>query len=132
MADSLLLVQPDAVGPGSNGGVQPFTPTTSAAVSAGQLLKVSGDGTVAPSTAITDELVGMAATDAASGAKVQVIGLQGNVVELTASAAVTAGAVVEPSLTAGQVKVRTSGTRVGVALTTAAGSPLKLRVLGGA
>jgi hypothetical protein len=114
------------------GGGQPFTQTTSAAVTGGQLLKVSGDGTVAPSTAITDETVGLAAHDAASGTRVTVLGLQGYVHELVASAAVTAGAVVEPSTTAGQVKLRTTGTRVGVALTTAAGSPLKLRVLGGA
>ncbi|WP_446218290.1 capsid cement protein [Micromonospora sp. IBHARD004] len=109
-----------------------FTMTASAAITGGQVLKVSGVSTVEPSTAITDELAGVAAHDAASGTRVTVWHLQGNVHELVASAAVTAGQVVEPSTTAGQVKLRTTGTRVGVALTTAAAGGAKLRVLGGA
>lgn len=108
-----------------------YTSTTSATVTGGQVLKVSGDGTVAPSTAIADQIAGIAAHDAANGAKVTIHALQGVIHELVASAAVTAGTVVEPSTTAGQVKTISSGTRLGVALTAASGAGVKLRVLGG-
>jgi Uncharacterized conserved protein (DUF2190) len=102
--------------------------TTSATVTRGQLLKVTGDGTVGPTTAITDIPIGVATHDAASGANVTMWPLV-QPFELVASAAVTAGQVVEPSTVAGQVKVATTGTRLGVALTTFAGSPLRGYVL---
>ena len=100
----------------------------SATITAGQLVKVTGPGTVAPTTAITDVPVGQVLADAASGVDTAVHVLTG-VVEMIASAAVTAGAVVEPSTVAGQCKTFTSGTRLGIALDTFAGSPLRGRVI---
>jgi len=47
-----------------------ITGTTSATVTAGQLLIVSGDGTVGPAGALAANVVGVACHDAASGALV--------------------------------------------------------------
>jgi hypothetical protein len=66
--------------------------TTSAAVTKGQLLAVSGVNTVAPTSAGTGAWVGVAATDAASGAQVMVY--TEGVHILAASGAITAGATV--------------------------------------
>jgi hypothetical protein len=54
----------------SNGQV-PFTSQASAAITGGQLVTASGDNTVAPSTT-NDHPIGVAAQDAAVGAKVAV------------------------------------------------------------
>lgn len=107
------------------------TATASAAIVGGQLVGVSGAGSVAPVTAAASpSWVGVATTDAASGAKVG--WTSGGVQELTCTTAVTAGDLVVPSGTAGQVATLAavttptaadvSGTRaiVGVALTSAA------------
>lgn len=51
-----------------------FTQTASAAITAGQALVVSGQETVAPSSAANAAYVGVAAHDAASGEKVAIIG----------------------------------------------------------
>ena len=51
-----------------SGGVTPFTQTTSAAVTGGQVLEVTATGTVGPATAATVKPVGVAAHDAASWA----------------------------------------------------------------
>lgn len=66
--------------------------TTSAAVTKGQLLYVSGDNTVAPTSAATGAWVGVAASDAASGA--QVVVYTEGVHTLAASGAIAAGATV--------------------------------------
>lgn len=97
------------------------TRRTSAAVTGGQLLIVSGSGTVAPSSAAAASWLGVAAFDAASGTDVTVF--NGGVQRLTAAGAITAGALVEPAA-AGAVASHTAGTNdvyvVGVAITTAA------------
>lgn len=118
-------------------GAKPFTATTSAAVTGGQVLAQSGSGTVeAAVTASGARVVGVAAHDAGSGAKVTVWPLDGVVHELVATAAITQGAGVIVDAVAGQVATATiataaaAGTLIGTALTTAAGSPLKLRVQG--
>lgn len=67
-----------------------ITLTASAAITAGQLVEVSGDGTVAPTGAKTADYVGVAAQAAASGARF-VVWPRGMVHESTASGAVTAG-----------------------------------------
>jgi hypothetical protein len=96
-----------------------FTRTTSAAVTGGQLLIVSGSGTVAPSSAASASWLGVAAFDAASGTLVGVFceGVQ----RLVASGSITAGALVEAAA-AGAVASHTNGTNdfnvVGVALNT--------------
>lgn len=117
-------------------GVVPFTQTTSGAVTGGTVLVASGTGTVAVSGADSAVVVGVAAHDAASGAKVTVWPMDGCIHELLATGAITAGAGVVTDAVAGTVKTATiataaaAGTLIGTALTTAAGSPSKLRVQG--
>jgi hypothetical protein len=117
-------------------GVLPFTSTTSGAVVGGNVLVWSGSGTVAAAGADSIVVAGVAAHDAASGAKVTVWPMDGVVHELVATAAITAGAGVVTDAVAGQVKTATiataaaAGSLIGTAATTAAGSPLKLRVHG--
>lgn len=116
-------------------GVKPFTVTTSGAVTGGNVVVWSGASTVAVSGADSAVVAGVAAKDAASGEKVSIWPLEGVVHELVASGAITAlaGVVSDAS---GQVKTATiataaaAGTLLGTAATTAAGSPLKLRVHG--
>lgn len=102
--------------------------TTSAAVSAGQLLYVSGDDTVAKTSAATGAWIGVAAHDAASGG--QVVVYTEGVHELAASGAIAAGARVCAAAN-GAVADFASGTDysqvVGIALSAAASS--KVRVL---
>jgi hypothetical protein len=81
-----------------------FTSTTSAAVTKGQLLYISGDNTVAPTTAATAAWVGVAAFDAASGAAVTVY--TEGVHPLIASGSITAGDLVIPAASG---QVATSG-----------------------
>lgn len=100
-----------------------FTSTASAAITGGQLLEVTGDNTVGPAAAGSQKVVGQAAHDAASGARVTVHG-RGPITEATAAATVTAGNALKAAA-AGQVTPLTVGTdndllRVGVALAGAA------------
>lgn len=120
------------------GGAEPFTATTSAAVTGGRVLMVSGNGTVSHAAADSAIAVGVAAHDAGSGAKVTVWPLDGCIHELEATGAITAAGGVNTDA-AGQVKASgtgiptqaAAGALIGTALTTAAGSPtLKLRVQG--
>lgn len=96
-----------------------FTRQASAAITGGQLVIVSGSGTVAPSTAATHAWLGVAGFDAASGDAVTIFaeGVQ----RITATGSITAGQLVEPA-TAGTVAAHTNGTAdynvVGIALTT--------------
>lgn len=100
---------------------QAVTYTAGAAITGGQLVYISGVNTVSPTTAASAAVVGVAGHDAASGAKVLVY--TGEVQEVTAAAAVTAGQTLEAAA-AGQVTPHTNGTNdcniVGVAVTTAA------------
>lgn len=112
---------------------QAITSQASAAVTGGQLLAVSGSGTVAPAGANALNWVGVATQDAANGEKVGVV--SGGVQRLTASGAVTAGDVVVAAA-AGQVSTLAAVTTptaadvtntraiVGIALTTAANGAL--------
>jgi len=118
-----------------DGGQKPFTFTASAAVTGGRVIAVSGNGTVAHAGADSATVLGVAAFDVASGGKVTVWPLEGCVHELEASGAIAAQAGVVTDAN-GQVKTATiataaaAGTLIGTAVTTAAGSPLKLRVHG--
>lgn len=112
---------------------QAITSQASAAVTGGQLLAVSGSGTVAPAGANALNWVGVATQDAVTGEKVGVV--SGGVQRLTASGAVTAGDVVVAAA-AGQVSTLAAVTTptaadvtntraiVGIALTTAANGAL--------
>ena len=94
--------------------------TTSASVSAGNLLVISGSGTVAASSTATESFIGVAGVDAASGAQVTVY--TGGIQKLIASGSITAGNTVEAAAS-GAVAAHTNGTNdgriVGVAVTTA-------------
>lgn len=111
MADYSPIYQPGDV----------ITSTTSGAVTGGQVLYVSGSGTVAATAGASSIPVGVAGCDAASGAYVPFYG-RGVVHRLTASGTVTAGDTVEAAA-AGAVATHTIGTNdariFGVALTTA-------------
>ena len=106
------------------GGAVPFTQTTSAAVTGGQVLVASAASTVGPSGGASAVAIGVAAHDAASGAKVSVWPLANVVHELTTTGTVTALDGVTSS-TAGTVAtgvvatVAAAGTLIGIALTTA-------------
>ena len=118
-------------------GAQPFTATTSAAVTGGRVVAISGNGTVAHAGAASTVACGVAAHDAASGAQVTVWPLEGVVHEIEAASAITAAGGVQTAAN-GQVDPATTsigaasaaGTLIGRALTTAAGSPLKVRFVG--
>jgi len=112
---------------------QSLTMTASAAITGGQLVRVSGSGTVAPTSAASADWLGVAAADAASGAVVTVF--SGGVQRCTASGSITAGANVEGAA-AGAVASHTNGTAdaniVGLALTSATnGNPVNVQFLRG-
>ncbi|SFK92570.1 hypothetical protein SAMN05216275_14161 [Streptosporangium canum] len=116
------------------GGAAPFTMTASATVTGGQVLFASGVGTVAPTAGANGAYVGVAAHDAASGARVTVWPIPGVVHESVTPAGVTAGGALTSS-TAGGVDsgtlatVAAAGTLIGTALSTAA-SAAKCRWIG--
>ena len=106
------------------GGAQPSTMTTSAPVTGGQVLIVTGSSTVGPAAAASGLVVGVAAHDAASGAQVTVWPLPGVTHETVTPTGITAGNALS-SAAAGTVDPGTlgtlaaAGTLIGVALTTA-------------
>lgn len=77
--------------PAFSGGTAPITLQASATVTGGRLVEVTGNSTVGPAGAASTKVVGVAAFDAASGAKVDVWPLPGIVHEVTASGAIAAG-----------------------------------------
>jgi predicted RecA/RadA family phage recombinase len=112
---------------------QDITMTASAAITGGQLVRVSGSGTVAPTTAASADWLGVAANDAASGAKLTIY--TGGVQLPVASGTIAAGANVEGAAS-GQVASHTNGTNdfniVGIALTAATvGNPVSVQMLRG-
>lgn len=117
---------------------QAQTAVASATIVGGQLLAVSGVGTVAPAGANAGNVVGVAASDAASGETVtyQTVGRH----FLTASGTVTAGDIVVAAA-AGAVSTLAAVTTptaadvtntraiVGVAITTATtGNPVEIQI----
>jgi hypothetical protein len=119
-----------------SGGAQPFTSTTSAAVTGGTIAIASGSGTVGVGTAAATTVVGVFAHDAASGAKVTVWPLENVVHEIVCANNITAAGGVQAAAT-GQVDPATTsiaaasaaGTLIGIALTTAT-STNKVRFIG--
>lgn len=103
-----------------------ITSAASATITAGQLVSVSGSGTVAPSGAADAPWLGVAGFDAASGDKLTVY--TGGVQRIVAgTGGVTAGQLVHAGAS-GTVVAHTNGTNdydiVGVALTTATATNL--------
>ena len=115
-------------------GNSTFTATTSATVTGGQILAASAAGTVAPAGAVSTFCVGVAAHDAASGAKVTVWPLANLVHESVATGTVTALDGVSAAASGGLQTVvlatgAAAGTLIGIALTTAT-NPNKVRWIG--
>lgn len=104
------------------GTTAPITFQANATVIGGRLVEVVGNGLVAPAGAASVKVVGIAAHDAASGAKVVVWPLPGLVHEVTGAGAIAAG----DNLAAGAAGVvapiaaGTFGQLIGVALAAAA------------
>jgi hypothetical protein len=111
----------------------PHTSTASAAITGGQLLEVTGAGTVGPATASSVKVVGVAAHDTPSGGRVTVHPIASVIHEFVAgSGGVTAGQPVRVGAASNAVlpvSAGTTGTQVGVALNSAAGAAL-VQVLG--
>ena len=108
---------------------QVLTLKASAAVTGGQLLAITGSGTVGPAGAAAANWVGVAAFDGATNDNVTIH--SGGVQSLTASGAITAGDSLV-SAAAGQVSTGAAATPsafVGVALTSAAnGAKVRVKV----
>jgi hypothetical protein len=117
-----------------SGGAVPLTFTTSGAVTGGQVLVASATGTVAAAGGVSAVAVGVAAHDAASGARVTVWPLANVVHEIVATGTVTALDGIT-SAAAGLVQtgvvatVAAAGQLIGIALTTAT-NPAKVRFIG--
>lgn len=106
---------------------QAVTLKASASITGGQVVAVSGNGTVAPAGADSAAWVGVAAFDAATNDNVTIF--CGGVQNVTASGAITAGDAIECAAS-GAVATAASATAltyVGIALTTAADAA-KVRV----
>lgn len=107
---------------------QSVTLKASATITGGQVVVVSGSGTVAASSGVSPAVVGVAAFDAATNDNVTIH--VGGVQVCTASGTVTAGNTVDAAAS-GAVATHTNGTNdfniVGVALTTATtGNPVRV------
>lgn len=94
---------------------QAITLTASAQIVGGQLLEVSGAGTVGVAGADSAKVVGVAGVDAASGERLTVY--CGGVQRLAAAGEITAGAPVYAAA-AGQIQA-SGNNKIGIALTTA-------------
>lgn len=117
-------------------GINPFTVTSSATIVGGQLVAISGSGTVGVAGALSTAVVGIAAHDCASGARLSVWPLSGLVHETTNGNAgtITAGTSIVPGAT-GNADTATTATAaaagylMGTAVTTAA-TGAKVRWIG--
>jgi hypothetical protein len=110
---------------------QSVTRKATAAIDGGQVVVVSGSGTVAPSAGANAAWVGVAAHPAAIGDDVTIF--KGGVQRPLASAAITAGDIVVTAA-AGRVVTNAApgaGQQVGIALTTqaTAGQPVEVDFL---
>jgi hypothetical protein len=94
--------------------------TASATITTGQVLEVTGSGTLGPAGAASTATVGMAVGNAASGAPVRLYTANG-VWSSTASGGITAGArlVAGAAGTVATIGANTFQTMIGTALTTA-------------
>jgi hypothetical protein len=104
-----------------------FTRSSSAAITAGQLVSVSGSGTVAPSGAGDANWLGVAAFDAAGSGVDITVYTEGVQRIVAGTGGVTAGQLVQAGAS-GTVVTHTNGTNdynvVGIALTTATATNL--------
>lgn len=106
------------------------TKTASADILGGQAVQINSNGTVAPATASTQKIIGVALYDIPSGTEgaIRVVGVArvanaDGATAITAGAAVTAGAL-------GGVVAHSTGTAVGIALEPIAGGATGLVAIG--
>lgn len=106
------------------------TKTASADILGGQAVQINSNGTVAPATASTQKIIGVALYDIPSGTEgaIRVVGVVrcangDGATAITAGAAVTAG-------TLGGVVAHSTGTALGIALEPIAGGATGLVALG--
>ncbi len=113
-----------------DGKYLPFT--AGADITAGQVVELSGDGTVVPAGDGSTKVIGVALIDAKAGEKVTVV--TEGVVEVVASGAISAGDKVQ-SATGGKVAKWTASSAgdsakiIGTALTSASADGDKVKVL---
>lgn len=112
-----------------SGGAVPFTSQASAAITGGKIVMVTGVGTVGEATAAAAICVGVAAHDAATGAKVTVWPLRNVTHEIVSTGTVTVadGVVAGAAGVAATAVVATAaaaGTLLGIAENTATGGAL--------
>lgn len=117
-------------------GSLPFTKTASAAVTGGQVVETTTTGAVGPAAAGSLKSIGIAAHDAAIGARVTVWPLANIEHEIVVVAAATVtvgdGVIAGTAGTVNTVAVATgaaAGTLIGIATTTAT-APAKVRFVG--
>jgi hypothetical protein len=94
------------------------TGTASATITGGQILIVSGNGTVGPAGASGAAVIGVAAFDAVNGDRVTYFP-RGKVHITTASGAITAAARVDAGAAGTVASASSALTNIGIALTTA-------------
>lgn len=94
-----------------------FTSQASGTITAGQVVAVSGDGTVAAAGANAANTVGVAAFDAVSGDKVTIF--RGGVQYVTNTGGVTAGDNISSAASGAVATTTSTNPVIGVALTTA-------------
>jgi Uncharacterized conserved protein (DUF2190) len=117
-------------------GADPFTSTASAAITGGQVLEATTTGAVGPAGALSLKFVGVAAHDAASGARLTIWPIPGLIHETVNGNAgtITVGNPIVPGAT-GNVDTATAATAaaagylMGTAVTTAV-TTAKVRWIG--
>lgn len=111
------------------GGAIPKTMQTSGAVTGGQLVATAGNGLVATAGAASATVIGVAAHDAASGAKLTVWPLRNVTHEITSTGTIAAGDGIVSgasgvAATAAVATAAAAGTLLGIAETGATGGAL--------
>lgn len=106
------------------------TKTASADILGGQAVQINSNGTVAPATASTQKIIGVALYDIPSGTEgaIRVAGVA-RVANADGATAITAGAAVTAG-TLGGVTAHSTGTALGIALEPIAGGATGLVALG--
>lgn len=115
-----------------SGGNKPRTFTAGGTIVGGQVVELSAADTVIATSGVSIKAVGVAAHDATSGTDVIVWPLAGCTHEVTATAAVAAGAVLTSSTTGGVVgaAAQTGTELIGIAATAAGAGGVKIQMVG--
>lgn len=111
------------------GGAFPYTMQAAATITGGQAVQTTGSGTVSPTAGVSATVIGFAAHDAASGAKVTVWPVDGVTHEVTSTGTIAVGdgitsAAAGVVTTAAIATAAAAGTLLGIATTAATGGAL--------